>query len=268
MTPHIALGYLTIADASPAKLVYAAAGAGFDSTGLRITGFHPGETGPGIIGNAANMNELKKAVRETGIGIANISTYRFAPELDVELLKPVFEASAELGATYVLATIFVPEPDMAQEKFVMACELARPFGIELMLEFMPASVVQTLAAAESFLSRAGQSNSCLMIDALHVQRSGLSIEELEKADKTRFRSFQICDGVAERPRGHALWNEMIDRLQPGEGAFPLPQMLQCLPKGIPIEVEVPRLLDRSHDFDSRAKRAYEISDRYLKTHFR
>jgi hypothetical protein len=83
--------------------------------------------------------------------------------------------------------------------------------------------------------------SPVLVDALHLSRSGGSPADLEILDPAWLSYCQICDARAARPTEVAeLRNEArTGRLYPGQGTLPLTDLLDALPEGIPLGVEAP-----------------------------
>jgi hypothetical protein len=58
------------------------------------------------------------------------------------------------------------------ERFAAVYEAAGERGLQACLEFMIFSSVKTIAGAERVLNRAGHPAGAVLVDALHLQRSG------------------------------------------------------------------------------------------------
>ena len=102
------------------------------------------------------------------------------------------------------------------------------------------------------------------IDALHLARSGGSPAAVAALPPERIAYMQLCDGPVEAPPLEDLAREARnDRLSPGEGQLWLDEVLDALPDGIPISVEVPRSIDASRSAKERAVLAGDAARRYL-----
>jgi len=81
-----------------------------------------------------------------------------------------------------------------------------------------------------------------MVDPIHVDRSGTTVAEIAAIDPALLPYAQFCDALAERPDPAdfaAVITDAIDlRQQCGEGVLPLAAMLQALPAGIPLSIEL------------------------------
>ncbi len=61
------------------------------------------------------------------------------------------EVAAELGARAVLSSIWGGDREFYIEKFAEICDLARPFGLTVDLEYVPIAAVANLARAVDVL---------------------------------------------------------------------------------------------------------------------
>lgn len=79
----------------------------------------------------------------------------------------------------------------------------------------------------------------IILDTLHAVRTGTTLEAIASA-ADRIVAVQLSDGPLEMPPKDR-WSEAISgRMLPGEGAFPLAEMLSLVKSGIVIDVEVPQ----------------------------
>jgi hypothetical protein len=93
--------------------------------------------------------------------------------------------------------------------------------------------------AAEIVATANVSNGGVLIDNLHLSRSGSSIEEVRVMPTELFPYLQICDAPAERPTdfGGLLDEALNGRLCPGEGSLPIVELLQVVPN-VPLSFEV------------------------------
>jgi sugar phosphate isomerase/epimerase len=98
-----------------------------------------------------------------------------------------------------------------------------------------------VAKAVRVLGGAGRANSAVLVDAIHFFRAGDSVQALAKLPRNLLRYTQLCDAPAERPADiqEIVRQARSDRLFPGEGGLDLKGLLQGLPGGIPVSLEVP-----------------------------
>jgi sugar phosphate isomerase/epimerase len=107
----------------------------------------------------------------------------------------------------------------------------------------------------------------VLIDPIHFDRGGSRVEEIGKLPPAWFNYVQLCDAPAERPADTAglLLQARAERLFPGEGGLDLAGILQALPSGIPISLEIPTAtLAETVGAVERARRALHATKALLR----
>jgi sugar phosphate isomerase/epimerase len=256
---------LSIADAPPFELIHAAARAGFDSVGLRITGRRPEDAfAQPIIANPAAIKELRRALAQSSIRLSNVSAYHLYPGIGLEHLLPVVETSALLGAGTIVAVSYDQDRNRAADLLGRYCEAAAAAGLKVALETVSYSALNTLHKAYGVVRSVNLPNFGLLLDPLHLARAGDTPAGIGQIDPCKIIYAQLCDASPNKPDGvDAATEARTMRLYPGEGGLPLGEFLSALPAGVEIEVEVPARRDRHLDADQRAKILYEKASAYL-----
>jgi sugar phosphate isomerase/epimerase len=256
-------GYLNLADLDPASSLRAAAAGGFHAVGLRITGHRPSDEDLGIVGRADAIADLRAIMRDHGIGVANVSTYRVVPESRPDDYIPVLETAAALGAGIAVVNCFTPDRALAADTIAALCEMAESYKIRIGLEFIPVSSVRTVEDAAAIVMAANSPAAGIVVDALHLFRSGGTPQDLARIDPSFICSLQLCDAPLRAPDD--LYAEMrAGRFYPGEGELPLSQLLDVLPLDrIEIEAEVPHARVADLPGAERARRAFEATRSFL-----
>ncbi|MGG5820094.1 TIM barrel protein [Falsiroseomonas sp. HW251] len=249
----IAIAPMTYGDAAAAEAIEAAAAGGFEAVGLRLV--EPRRYLPEAlrVPDAAGLSAAAAALRSAGLAVLEIEAAWLMPATDVRLLRPALAAGAFLGARHLVINIDDPEPGRVRDRLGILTEDAAAHGIRVMLEFLPYTTVRDLAAAVALAHAAGLG---VVVDALHLARSGGDPAELAAVPPGLVAHAQICDAPAEAPPFAELRAEAIgERRYPGEGALPLRALLRALPPGTPLSLEVPRSLDAGLSPRERAIRA-------------
>lgn len=259
----LGLAHLTALELPPPELARQAAKAGFQSIGLRV---HPALAGGAAYPLAAGTDALRELVallKGEGLRLNEIEFIQLTPEIDIASFAPMLAAGAELGAAAV--TVSGDDPDSARlaAHFAALCDLADSFGLRVDLEFMRWRAVGNLAQALAVLRQAGAANGAVLVDALHLSRSGGDPADLKAVPAEMLRAAQLCDAAATPPTTDAAIIEEAreGRLPPGEGALPLAALAQALPTDTVLSVELPM---RGHDASSRIAIAYGATRRLLR----
>ncbi|MGY2901186.1 sugar phosphate isomerase/epimerase family protein [Bradyrhizobium sp. URHC0002] len=237
----LGLAHLTALELSPPALVTEAARAGFGSVGLRVVPATAGGPAyPTRVGTEAHR-ALKQVLTAEGVRVSDIEFIQLTPEIDVQAFAGVLEAAADLGA--ISATVSGDDHDPARltAHFAELCDLAHPFGLRVDLEFMRWRAIGALPQALAIVREANKSNGAILVDALHLTRSGGKAADLIPTPDEWLRAAQICDAGAEVPTTEAaiIAEAREGRLPPGEGALPLGDLLEALPADAFLSVEMP-----------------------------
>ena len=237
------LAHLTALHLSPPELVEAAAAGGYRYVGLRLTQVAASDPVYPLATDAALMRETKARLKRTGVGVLDIELARLDPNTPPESLQAVLEAGAELGARHVIGQLPDPSRDRKIGRFAALCDLARPLGLTVELEFPSWTETPDLAEAVHVMRSVNRPNAGILIDLLHFARSRSSIDELRKLPRAWFRFAHVCDAAAEIPatREGLIHTARAERLFPGEGGIDVRGILAALPPDIPYALEIPRV---------------------------
>ena len=266
----VALSPPTLADTPPIEYVEAAAAAGYDAVGLRLARsplfpFYP------VVGNAPLIRELKLILASSGLSVLDILSFYLQPETDLDSFAPALELGAELGARYALVAGDDPNWARLRDKTSRFCDMAAQFGISAALEFAVIRPLATLSQALRLLSEIGRKNGVICLDPLNFVRGGGSAAFLRGLEPRLFPYAQISDGVLAPGEpdlsklGRMSPNE---RRMPGDGTLPLRQILDALPPGLPLSVEIP--MPRTVKLPARewARATAESTRRFLEDYYR
>lgn len=261
---YLSLAYLTVDGAAPVEHIEAASAGSFDAAGLRIVPPSHLAIDYGVVGNPTAIRDIKRACERTGVGVLDIEVFTLNADTDVGRFMPALETSAEIGASFVQAVSEDPDQQRAADRFASLCEAAASFALRVALEFMWFRQLQTIEAAAALVNAAGRANAGVLVDALHLSRSGGSPAAVAALPPKLIAYMQLCDGPAKAPRREDLAREARnERLPPGEGALWLDELFDALPDNVPISVEVPRRVDVGRSAKERAVLAGDAARAYL-----
>jgi sugar phosphate isomerase/epimerase len=258
----LSLAYLTVEGANPVQHIEAASAAGFAAAGLRIQPPSHLSGGQAAVDNPALVRHIRRALAATGVQAmdAEVATLSAEPKD----YRPLVETAAELGFRFIQVVGEDPDIDRATDRLAAFAELAATFQLRLALEFMRFRSVGTLDGAVAMIERANRPNICLLLDALHLARSGGNPVAIRDLPASLVAIAQLCDGPAlALPFNDLAKEARTDRLYPGEGALPLAAFLDALPLDIPLSIEVPHRGHAGLTARERALQAAAVTRRFL-----
>ncbi len=258
----LGLAHFTTIDVPPLDLVTMAAGIGYAAIGLRLFPAFPGAPYYEIPAGTAAMRAVRARLADTGVAVWDIEFLTLDDGFAIDPLRPVLDSAAELGVRRVSVCGDIADLGRMAATLGSLADAAGAVGLSVDLEVMPWRQVSSVAIACDVLQRAGRSNVGLLVDALHLSRSGGAPADLKTVPANWLRSAQLCDAGAVRP---TTTDELIreargGRLPPGEGALPLGQLLAALPADVVLSVEVP---NAGHPPEVHARRVYDAARRVL-----
>lgn len=249
----LSLSSRTLPELGAVEMVTAAAAAGFEASGLWVVPDRWSE---------ATTRDVRARLRDTGLRILDVEVLAIAPGVPDDDLDRIVAVGAELGARYALVISTEPDPARTVERFARLCERAADAGLRACLEFMRFTSVQTLAEALAVLRAADHPAGAVLVDMLHLIRSGGGSGDLEGVDPNLLPYTQLCDApaVAADDSINGLIDEALNgRLLPGHGALPVADILARLPADCAVSCEILSAALRERFPDPRA-RAQAIAD--------
>jgi sugar phosphate isomerase/epimerase len=139
----------------------------------------------------------------------------------------------------VNAVVIEQDRARAVDEFGLFARMAGERGLAATIEFMPLMWPATLAEALAFLDDVGAVNGKLLLDAMHVYRSGASTAEVAAIDPAMIAYVQLCDVPMPARTDNYGEEARHERLGPGEGDLPLANFLRALPADVAVGLEVP-----------------------------
>ena len=244
----------------PIDTIRAAEAGGFDAVGLWI---EPEIWTPQM------TRDSRAALDASGLELLDVEVIWIKPDSDLDMHRRTIDIGAELGAKNVLCVSSDPDPGATAAKLAALCEHAEGPGMRVALEFGIFTEVRNLRAALSVLDAVAHPLRAVLIDPIHVDRSGTTVAEIAAIPRELLPYAQFCDASAERPDPSdfdAIIIDAIDlRLQCGEGVLPLADMLAALPANIPLSIELrsKALREGCPDPADRARKTAEMTRAWL-----
>lgn len=231
----------SLLDHDAPTLVRAAAAAGFDGFGLRLSGEH-------VLPSDRRVDELRRIADDLDLAIHDGEVIRidrtWSPTNALpDSARRLLETAARIGAGAILAVSDVADEARTGEAVAALVDAATPLGLDVGLEYMAWTTPATPAGAVAMAAATG----CrVVVDVLHHVRVGAGIDELRAVvDAGHLGWMQICDAAtadAVEPAAvdsvALVWEARHGRLPPGHGALPLTELLATVPADTVICVEV------------------------------
>jgi sugar phosphate isomerase/epimerase len=271
MKRQFSLAHLTAINCPPPELTYMAARCGYDFVSLRFIPLHTAGEPEYLPTDQVMLRRTKAAMAETGVRMLDVELARILPDVDLTAYLPALEAAAELGARHVISSAWTTDRsdfNYLVDCFGRLCDMARPLGLTVDLEFPIISRLNTLADTAAVVRAAGRPNGGVMVDMLYMYFPGTPVEELDAIPREWFHMAHICDAPKEVPTTReGLVHIMRDaRLYVGEGAIDIHAILDRMPT-VPYSIELPNA-ERvaSLGCEEHARRCLETARRYLDGH--
>jgi sugar phosphate isomerase/epimerase len=266
----LSLAHATLLDLSPPDLIRVAAAAGYEAAGLRLIPMgRPGEPRHALAEHPNHLRETRRALAETGVRLWDIEVAQILEGVNPRSYLPDLEAAAELGARFVLTNVYTPNHASAVDGFGALCDLARPLGLSIALEFVSFSDASTLTQAVSVLRSARRDNAGVLIDTLHWHSSQRPLSDLTAVPPDRVHYVHVSDGPRDVPAAPAELRRIAreERLLPGEGGIDVAGILRHLPANIVYAVEAPNPARAAAlGADGYARLAFDTTMAYLQAH--
>lgn len=240
---RIALEFISALGLNPVLFVEAASQLDCGWVGL---GLKPIATCEGIEAdwslreNHSLRRDLIAAMQAHDVKISLGEGFIAMPHIDVAIeAPPDLEILAELGATRVNLISIDSDYDRAIDQCGRFVEAAKSFGMSTTLEFMPGlPLISDIATAGRVISAVADDGFRLLLDTMHVFRSGASAADVAALDPGAIGYVQLCDVPSYASTDYAE-EAQFERLPPGEGDLPLQAFVDAMPREVVVGLELP-----------------------------
>jgi sugar phosphate isomerase/epimerase len=184
--------------------------------------------------------DMLAALGERGISISLGEGFTVRPAQDVcrERANDL-DVMCELGVKRINTVSMDPDRARTFDQFAALAELGASKGVEVTTELAPGMTVADLPTALAAVRHVGRPNFKLLIDTMHLARSGATAADLAAIDPKLIGYIQLSDATV-RPRFATYFEEaMFERMSPSTGELPLLDILRALPRELPVGIEVP-----------------------------
>jgi sugar phosphate isomerase/epimerase len=191
--------------------------------------------------NAALRREVNAAMRDRGISVSLAEGLTVRPGIEARDRAAEFDAFAELGVKRINTVSLDPDIGRTLDQFAITVEMAAERGMESTTEFAPGLTVADLQTALEAIRHVGRPDFRLLIDTMHLIRSGSSPADLAALDPDLIGYVQLCDAPLVSKFPTYMQEAMTERMVPGQGELPLLEILRTVPRDRVVSLEVPQL---------------------------
>lgn len=239
---ELALGFLSVFALPPVEFVNLAADLDCQHISTIVQGqpLVPLDFPPFSLKDAALRKELLAAMNDRGVSISLGDGFLVLPGADMRNFCSDLDVLAELGVPRINVVSLDPDLRRTFDQFAALTELGAQRNIETDVEPVPGLTIGDLPTALVALDDVGRPDFRLLIDTMHLVRSGSSAADLSALDPQHIGYAQLNDTTLQPRIDNYMEEAMYERMVPGEGELPLRDILSVLPPDIVIELEVPR----------------------------
>lgn len=235
-TIPLSLHHLTLPDVTPLDFAKLAAEAGFSGVSVCVHAI-----GPGLpILTKAESAEMRRILDGEGLTLTSTCDCIVASAFSLESHREALSLTAELGAKRMIVVAADADEAEAVENMAAFGALAGEYGLNVEIEFLALTPkFNSLEQALDLVSKVNADNVNVLVDMVHFVRNGGDASRLPGMDLSRVSYMHICDGPPTIAPDDVMAEIMEERILPGEGSFPIVEMLRAVPRGIVLEVEMP-----------------------------
>ena len=238
----VGLDYLTLFGMHPVQFVETAAQAGAETIALPPHSMEPlpqGAARYSLLEDEGLCRDVRDCLRANGVRMAMLDGLAVWPGRSVSDYERSMDQLADMGVR-LINTVSFDGFDRSLGEFEKLVDLAARWDMEVLLESCPVLTVRTLEQALGVVRRIGRDNFGIMIDTMHVCRTG-EAELVAGLEPELVGYVQISDAPRAMPVDDAAYMEeaLYDRQIPGEGELPLKEILSTILPDVVVSAEVP-----------------------------
>ena len=240
-------------ETGPADFVSACAAAGWKACGIWFD--------PGTWTNAVAA-EVELRLDDTGLIALDMEPIFVTPDGDHG--DRVIDAAATVGAQNLLVVSRGVDDARFVERFRELCDQAATASIGCSLEFMAFMTIRDLPQALAVLDAVDRPNANVLIDNLHLARTGGTVADAAAVAPDRLPYVQLCDAPTNTPE-HLVVEALDTRLTLGDGELPVRELVDAVPEHTALSLEIRSAHLRSvyPDPTDRARHVLETARAFL-----
>lgn len=241
--PPIGIENISVFGMPPVDFVTLAADLGCQHISTGLTGYDFGVHPYPVFSLRTDLHlrrEMQAAMRDRGISISLGEGCAVRPGVQARDYAADLDLFAELGTQRINMVSMDPDLHRSCDEFATLAAMALERGMRATIELAPVLTICDLPTALDALRRIGNPELRLLIDTMHVLRTGATPADIAALPADLIDYVQLCDAACP-PRMDSYFEEsMYERMVPGEGGLPLRDLLAVLPKDRVYALEVPQ----------------------------
>lgn len=262
MAHPLAIELITALGQDPVEMVHLAADLGVPRIGLALTpvAMVPEDAQPwNLRSDAALYRAVRAAIEERCVEVVLGEGFLIHPQIDLGQCGADLDLLAGLGTRKVNCVGLEPDVARCHDQFATFAQMAAKRGMSATIEFMPFVTIDSLAKALDCAAAADNGKGSVLLDSMHVFRTGTSLANIAALDPAMIGHVQLCDARSDWSDADYMTKAKFDRLAPGEGDLPLRDFLGAVPDGMVIGLEVPQRKKARAGTDHRTRIADLLS---------
>jgi len=240
--PALGIEQISVFGMPPVEFVNMAADLGCRhvSMGLMSFGYNPHGYAPWSLRDDAGLRrEMNAAMADRGVSISLGEGLGVRPGGDVRDQARDLDIMCELGVKRINMVSMDPDLSRSFDQYAVLAEMAAERGVESTTEFAPELTVADLPTALAAVRHVNRPDFRLLIDTMHLRRSGGTAADVAALDPALIAYVQLCDAPLT-PRFATYFEEaMYERMAPGTGELGLLEVLKALPRDRVFGLEIP-----------------------------
>lgn len=210
------------------------------SIGLIPFGYNPqGYPTFSLRDDAALRRETRAAMRDRGVALSLGEGFTIRPGVEMADMAGDMDIMAELGVERVNTVSLDPDRARTLDQLAAFAEMAAARGMRATVELCPALTIATLADAVAAVAHVGRDDFRLLLDTMHLGRSGATGADIAALDPALIDYVQLCDAPLTPSEPNYMIEATFERMIPGTGAMPLRDYIAALPDDVTVSLEVP-----------------------------
>lgn len=186
----------------------------------------------------AARREIGAALRDSGVALSHLEGFAVTPRTSAADLLRDLDVAAELQARAICTVSLDTDMDRTHDQFARLAEHAAAHGMITTTE-VGAGVLRTLPRALEALAAVGNPAFRLLVDTMHLFRSGATLADFAALDPRSLGHVQLCDVPMPAVIESYMEEALYERRAPGDGDLPLAEFVRLLPDDVPVGLEIP-----------------------------